>query len=57
VRSEGMGLGLWIVKRTAQALGIVVQVHSVPGRGTHFSLRIPVLAAAETSGEPTIHII
>lgn len=51
VRSEGLGLGLWIVKRTAEALGIALQVHSVRGNGTHFTLRIPLEASADTSVE------
>jgi len=45
--SEGLGLGLWIVKTTAEALGIDVAVHSVPGKGTRFELRIPKDAAQE----------
>ena len=38
--SEGLGLGLWLVKKTAQALGIDVAVHSIPGKGTRFILSI-----------------
>ena len=56
VRSEGLGLGLWIVKRAAEALGISVQVHSVPGRGTHFTLRIPLTLSTEPPREPVIQI-
>ena len=56
VRSDGLGLGLWIVKRTAEALGVSVQVHSEPGRGTHFTLRIPLSAPNEPSSEPVIQI-
>ncbi|WP_458068754.1 GAF domain-containing sensor histidine kinase [Rhodanobacter sp. BL-MT-08] len=56
VRSDGLGLGLWIVKRTAEALGVSVQVHSVPNRGTHFILRIPLTAETEPSTESVIHI-
>ena len=39
--SEGLGLGLWIVRTTAEALGIDVAVDSVPAKGTRFVLRIP----------------
>jgi signal transduction histidine kinase len=56
VRSEGLGLGLWIVKRTAEALGVSVQVHSEPGRGTHFILSLPLKAATEPSSEPVVRI-
>jgi signal transduction histidine kinase len=45
--SEGLGLGLWIVKTTAQALGIDVAVHSVPDKGTRFVLNIPKDAAKD----------
>jgi len=56
VRSEGLGLGLWIVKRTAEALGISIQVRSVPEKGTHFILSIPLEASTEASSEPVIQI-
>jgi len=56
-RSGGHGLGLWIVKRTAEALGITVQVRSIPGQGTHFTLRIPVSPSPDVSDEPAIQIV
>jgi signal transduction histidine kinase len=56
VRSDGLGLGLWIVKRTAEALGIAVQVNSVPGRGTHFILHIPSETTSQPSNDPAIRI-
>jgi signal transduction histidine kinase len=56
VRSEGLGLGLWIVKRSAEALGISMQVHSEPCIGTHFTLRIPLKAASEASSEPAVQV-
>ncbi|MES2936855.1 MAG: ATP-binding protein [Pseudomonadota bacterium] len=40
-RSKGLGLGLSIVKRLTALLEISVQVDSVPGRGTCFSVRLP----------------
>jgi len=55
--SGGHGLGLWIVKRTAEALGITAQVRSIPGQGTHFTLRIPALPSTDVSDEPAIQII
>jgi len=56
-RSGGHGLGLWIVKRTAEALGITVQVRSILGQGTHFTLRIPALPSPDVSDEPAIQIV
>lgn len=43
----GMGLGLSIVARLAQLLDIQIEVRSVPGRGTCFTLRLPPSLAAE----------
>lgn len=36
--TEGLGLGLWIVQKTAQLLGHVIEVRSLPGRGSCFSI-------------------
>ncbi|WP_394756864.1 ATP-binding protein [Rhodoferax sp.] len=41
-RNKGQGLGLSIVERSAQLLGYPLQMHSSPGRGTRFSLRVPL---------------
>lgn len=35
------GLGLYIVKTTAEAMGGTVKVESVPGKGTVFTLTFP----------------
>ena len=40
-RSEGLGLGLWIVRSTAESLGHQVRVESTPGRGSRFSVEMP----------------
>lgn len=41
---QGLGLGLAIVQRLTRLLGYPLQLHSVPGQGTVFSLDVPVLA-------------
>lgn len=41
-RSDGLGIGLWIVHRTAETLGCEVDVRPRPGGGTCFSVRIPL---------------
>lgn len=38
--SDGLGLGLWIVHSTAEALGHALDVRSVPGRGSRFSVEL-----------------
>ncbi|MFT6472903.1 PAS-domain containing protein [Qipengyuania profunda] len=40
---EGLGLGLAIVRRITALLAIEVVTRSVPGRGSSFSVRLPVL--------------
>ncbi len=42
--SEGLGLGLSIVRRTAEALGHTVSVKSDLKRGTHFRVMVPIAA-------------
>jgi len=42
-RVHGLGLGLSIVKRCVELLGIPITCHSRPGRGTVFSLHLPIL--------------
>lgn len=41
-RSDGLGIGLWIVHRTAETLGCEVDVRPRPRGGTCFSVRIPL---------------
>ena len=40
-RNEGLGLGLWIVRSTAESLGHRVRAQSVLGRGSRFSVELP----------------
>ncbi|MDD5028955.1 MAG: hybrid sensor histidine kinase/response regulator [Rhodoferax sp.] len=40
-RSQGLGLGLAIVRHACELLGLTVSVASVPGRGTRFRLAVP----------------
>ncbi|HVK70084.1 MAG TPA: ATP-binding protein [Polyangium sp.] len=40
-RSQGMGIGLAVVKRILDDHGFVIEVESEPGKGTTFRVRIP----------------
>jgi signal transduction histidine kinase/ActR/RegA family two-component response regulator len=51
-REQGLGLGLSIVKRTAELLGHTVKLRSVVGRGSVFSVTLP-LAVSTSSSLPT----
>lgn len=44
-RSRGLGIGLSIVQRLSRLLGHPVQMHSRPGRGTHFRVVLPAVKA------------
>lgn len=50
---EGFGLGLAIVRRLADLLGHEISVESTPGRGSCFSLSLPLLQDA--GANPPVH--
>ncbi|WP_255406271.1 PAS-domain containing protein [Novosphingobium sp. CF614] len=49
---EGLGLGLALVERIARLLGGRVDVASVPGRGSRFSLFLPAVEGAGQAADP-----
>jgi signal transduction histidine kinase len=48
-KSDGSGLGLYIVKQTVERLNGSISIHSVAGEGTKISLLIPNLASGHTA--------
>jgi two-component system phosphate regulon sensor histidine kinase PhoR len=53
VESGHCGLGLFLVKSHADALGGILTVHSTPGTGSTFTATLPVLRAASLPGANT----
>jgi signal transduction histidine kinase/ActR/RegA family two-component response regulator len=56
-REQGLGLGLAIVSRTVNLLGLRIKVHSRVGRGSVFSLEVPLgsthqISPAESPSQP-----
>jgi K+-sensing histidine kinase KdpD len=48
MKQTGTGLGLYITRRLARAMGGDVTVSSVPGAGSTFLLRLPAAPVAAT---------
>ncbi|WP_160154288.1 NahK/ErcS family hybrid sensor histidine kinase/response regulator [Microbulbifer sp. ALW1] len=48
---KGLGLGLAIARRSADLLGHQLGLASIPGRGSMFSIRVPLGEARETPAE------
>jgi PAS domain S-box-containing protein len=51
-RNQGSGLGLALTKRLAELHGGSVQVDSVPGTGSVFTVTLPLAAPAKQAGQP-----
>lgn len=51
--TKGSGLGLSLVRHIAQAHGGEVQVESTPGKGSKFTLSLPVNGAVQQTGNGT----
>ncbi len=51
-RSQGLGLGLSIVRRLARLLGSDIEVSSVPGAGSCFGFEVPLASYRRVGTEP-----
>lgn len=53
-RSRGLGLGLSIVRRLGDLLGHGISVRSTPGRGSVFSIEVPLSSAGPERDRPVL---
>jgi CheY-like chemotaxis protein len=51
--SRGLGLGLAIVDRLSKLLNHCIELHSRPGRGSRFSVTVPLVTAHDAGEAPT----
>jgi Na+/proline symporter/signal transduction histidine kinase len=52
---SGIGLGLAIVSRTARVLGVHVSMASKVGKGSRFSIALPIDQRAQSTSKPSKH--
>lgn len=55
-RDRGMGLGLAIVERAARMLDTAVELESTPGKGSTFSITLPLAEPREPSPAPRVEM-
>ncbi|MDQ3286837.1 MAG: ATP-binding protein [Pseudomonadota bacterium] len=48
-RSGGLGLGLYVSRQAVQGMGGTISVHSSPGSGASFAVRLPLAGAASVT--------
>lgn len=51
-QEPGMGLGLGLVRRMQKQLGLATKIHSVPGKGSCFSIGIPLALSDQITSIP-----
>lgn len=51
VRRQGIGIGLWVSRQLAEAMGGAIEVDSVVGQGCAFTVRLPLAGAAGQDDE------
>jgi signal transduction histidine kinase len=56
-RAKGLGLGLSIVRRLCQLLGIALDLHSVAGQGTRVTLRLPTHGERTSDARPVVPVL